>query len=144
VSYPVLVDTSAFHALQNAGDVSEHEIAGHIAVDLEGDRAVLVTTNYILDETYTLLRQELGHPSAVAFGRQVGHGGIEIVQIGEALQRDAWGIFEGYGDKDFSFTDCTSFAFMRSIGLDLAFTFDRHFQQFGFRTLPSRLPRRKK
>lgn len=144
MSYPVLVDTSAFHAIENAGDVTEHEIAKRIAVDLEGDHAVLVTTDYILDETYTLLRQALGHPTAVAFGREVRQGGIEIVQVGESLQRDAWGIFEGYGDKDFSFTDCTSFALMRSIGLDLAFTFDRHFQQFGFRTFPSRLPRRRR
>jgi len=144
VSLPVLVDTSAFHALENAGDLTEHEIARRVADDLERDRAVLITTDYILDETYTLLRQALGHATAVAFGREVREGGIEIVQIGESLQRNAWGIFEGYDDKDFSFTDCTSFALMRSIGLDLAFTFDRHFQQFGFRTLPARLPRRRK
>jgi len=37
------------------------------------------------------------------------------------------GIFEGYRDKDFSFTDCASFAIMKSIGLEVAFTFDRHF-----------------
>jgi uncharacterized protein len=141
VSHPVLVDTSAFHALQNAGDVTEHDVASQIADDLEHDRAVLVTTNYILDETYTLLRQVLGHSRAVAFGHEIQRGGIEIVQVGESFQRDAWGIFEGYRDKDFSFTDCASFAIMKSIGLEVAFTFDRHFQQFGFRTLPSRLSR---
>ena len=144
MSPPVLVDTSAFHALENAGDVTEHEVARRVADGLEEDRAVLVTTDYILDETYTLLRQVLGHSTAVAFGHELRQGGIEIVQVGELLQRDAWGIFEKYGDKDFSFTDCTSFALMRSIGLELAFTFDRHFQQFGFRTLPARLPRKRK
>jgi predicted nucleic acid-binding protein len=144
MSYPVLIDTSAFHALQNAGDAREHEPAKTIAKQLQADRAILVTTNYILDETYTLLRALLGHKVAVAFGREIRRGGIEIVQIDESIQRDAWKIFESYSDKDFSFTDCTSFVVMQRSGIEIAFTFDRHFQQYGLKTLPSRLPRKRK
>lgn len=65
MSYPVLVDTSAFHALQNAGDAQEHEIAKRVAEELQAHGAILVTTDYILDETYTLLRSILGHKVAV-------------------------------------------------------------------------------
>lgn len=142
--YPVLVDTSAFHALENRGDLLEHQTAKRVAEKLEADAALLVTTDYILDETYTLLRSVLGHKVAVAFGHEVQKGGIEIVQVDERIQKEAWEIFERYADKDFSFTDCTSFVVMKRGKIQIAFTFDRHFQQYGFQTLPMKLPRKRK
>jgi predicted nucleic acid-binding protein len=144
MSYPILVDTSAFHALQNAGDIGEHEIAKRVAEQLQTDEAILVTTDYILDETYTLLRTVLGHKPAVAFGREIQRGGIEIVPVDPSIQREAWEIFEAYADKDFSFTDCTSFVVMRHGRIEIAFTFDRHFQQYGLKTMPAKLPGKRK
>lgn len=42
-----------------------------------------------------------------------------------------------HGDQTFSFTDCASFALMRSMGIDEAFTFDRtDFLAAGFIPLP--------
>ena len=38
--------------------------------------------------------------------------------------------------KDFSYTDCTSFVVMKQLDMTIAFTFDRHFDQFGFTRLP--------
>jgi predicted nucleic acid-binding protein len=108
---------------------------------------LLLTTDYVLDESYTLLRSVLGHRVAARFGREVQRGGIEIVQIDARLQRDAWRIFDRYADKDFSFTDCTSFAVMELGRLRRAFTFDRHFEQYGFIAYPptsrprTRMPR---
>lgn len=144
MSYPVLVDTSAFHALQNAGDKREHGPAKAIAERLYADRAILVTTDYILDETYTLLRSILGHKAAVAFGREIQRGGIEIVQVDPSIQREAWDIFKRYADKDFSFTDCTSFVVMERGRIKVAFTFDRHFEQYGLKTVPAKLPSTRK
>ncbi len=40
-----------------------------------------------------------------------------------------------YDDKDFSLTDATSFAVMERIRVPYAFTFDRHFAQYGFTVL---------
>lgn len=144
MSYAVLVDTSAFFALQNAGNVHEHRLVKTAAEQLEADSALLVTTDYILDETYSLLRLVLGHKVAVAFGREIQRGQIQIVQIDPTIQQAAWRIFERYGDKDFSFTDCTSFVVMERGRIPLAFTLDRHFQQYGLKTLPSKLPTKRK
>jgi predicted nucleic acid-binding protein len=140
----VFVDTSAFHALSNTGHSLEHSAAVSVAERLEADTVLLVTTDYVLDETYTLLRSALGHHAAIAFGREIDRGGIQIVQVDESIQRAAWEIFERFSDKDFSFTDCTSFAVMNRARIEVAFTFDRHFQQYGLRTLPSKLPVRRK
>ena len=38
-------------------------------------------------------------------------------------------------DKNYSLTDATSFAVMERIGISIAFTFDRHFAQYGFAIL---------
>jgi len=35
-------------------------------------------------------------------------------------------------DKQWSFTDCTSYVVMRQLGIEEAFAFDRHFEQMGF------------
>lgn len=137
MSYAVLVDTSAFYALQNSGDASEHALVRAEAERFESDRAMLATTDYVLDETYTLLRSALGHRSAVRFGREIRRGGIQIVQVDPDIQEEAWRIFEKYSDKGFSFTDCTSFAVMRRGKIGLAFTLDRHFRQFGFEVAPA-------
>lgn len=136
MTYAVLVDTSAFYAIQSTGDAREHALVRTEAERFEADHATLVTTDYVLDETYTLLRSALGHRPAVRFGREVRRGGIEIVQVDPGIQEEAWGIFERYADKDFSFTDCASFAVMRRGKIGLAFTLDRHFRQFGFEIAP--------
>ncbi len=137
MSYAVLVDTSAFYALQSSGDPRQHALARTAAARFESDSAVLVTTDYVLDETYTLLRSALGHRSAVRFGREIRRGGIEIVQVDLEIQEGAWRVFEKYSDKSFSFTDCTSFAVMRHGKIGLAFTLDHHFRQFGFDVVPA-------
>jgi len=41
------------------------------------------------------------------------------------------------GDKDFSFTDCTSFVLMREMRLTQALTTDSHFRQMGFQVVPA-------
>jgi hypothetical protein len=45
-------------------------------------------------------------------------------------------VFFRHRDKDYSFTDCTSFVVMRELRLREALTTDRHFRQAGFQVLP--------
>lgn len=82
----------------------------------------------------------MGHKRAVEFGGEIKSlqemGKIRIVHINQDILDKAWGIFEKYSDKDFSFTDCTSFAGMEMLGINEAFSFDRHFEQYGFTRLP--------
>lgn len=130
--------------MENAGNLLEHEVAITVSQKLEAEKALLITTDYILDEAYTLLRSILGYKAAILFGQEIQRGGIEIVQIDPSIQKEAWEIFEKYSDKDFSFTDCTSFVVMNHAKIETAFTFDRHFQQYGLRTLPHRLPKKGK
>lgn len=61
---------------------------------------------------------------------------VEVLWVTDALERDAWKIFEKHADKDYSFTDCTSFALMQAEAIRNAFTFDHHFKQYGFSMQP--------
>jgi predicted nucleic acid-binding protein len=97
----------------------------------------LVTTDYVIDETLTLLRFRLGLDAAeewwhaIAISARVRHERVDAERAERART-----IFFRYRDKDFSFTDCTSFAVMRELRLRTALTTDRHFRQAGFELLP--------
>jgi predicted nucleic acid-binding protein len=56
--------------------------------------------------------------------------------VGLAQADKARGLFFRYRDKEFSFTDCTSFVVMRQLKLREVLTTDHHFAQAGFITLP--------
>lgn len=128
----VFVDTSAFIALLDPRDDC-HAQAVHLEQSLSSRAVRLVTTNFVLDETYTGLRGKIQHSAILRFRDSVRQSRrLSVIRITEALEDQAWEIFAHYHDKDFSFTDCTSFAVMRQLGITTAFAFDEHFEQFGF------------
>ncbi len=128
----VFVDTSAFLAIENHRD-TRHEESLALRERLVEAGQSLVTSDYVLDESYTIIRQRAGHRIAVGFGEGIRASPlvrIEYLKL-ETLEQ-AWAIFKRFADKDFSFTDCTSFALMRRLGLREALAFDGHFAQAGF------------
>lgn len=135
----LFIDTGAWIALNNKKD-KHHQDAIKANKDILDKGYFYVTTDYILDETYTLLRFDVGHKRAVEFGAEIKYlqkmVKINIVHINQDVLDKAWEIFEKYSDKDFSFTDCTSFIVMKMLGVDEVFSFDKHFEQYGFIRLP--------
>lgn len=128
----VFVDTSAFVALLDPRDDC-HDQAVQIEQSLSGQATHLVTTNFVLEETYTGLRGKIQHSAILRFRDSVRQSQwLSVVRITEALEDQAWEIFARYDDKDFSFTDCTSFVVMRQLDITTVFAFDEHFEQFGF------------
>lgn len=104
---------------------------------LQASKALLITSNFILDETYTRLRRRGGIKIAVAFGDNVrASRQMKVITIERAMDERAWQIFTKYADHDFSYTDCTSFAFMRAKKITEVFAFDADFRVMGFTVLP--------
>lgn len=61
---------------------------------------------------------------------------MKVVYCDENLFTEGLGISKQHADKEWSLTDCVSFAAMRRNGIRTAFTFDAHFKQFGFAAIP--------
>lgn len=131
----VFVDTSGWVALKHKGD-SLWQAATRLNRSLLTKKSRYVTSNFVLDEAYTLLRLRAGHHIAVELGEEIANSRlITVVHVSPMLEDEAWQIFKRYDDKEFSFTDCTSFAIMRQRNISEAFTNDHHFEQFGYQVL---------
>ncbi len=131
----IFVDANAWIALNSKRD-QFHALAVKINQQLLKQGCRYVTTNFVLDETYSGLLMKVGHFAAVDFGEKICQSHIiSIIHITEDIQEHAWNLFKQYSDKTFSFTDCTSFVVMRQLGLTDAFTNDHHFEQIGFTIL---------
>jgi predicted nucleic acid-binding protein len=128
----ILVDASAWIALSNRRDRLHDAAIGMNRFLLEAGYRYL-TTSYVLDETYTGLLMRVGHFAAVDFGERIRRTNFtQIIHINAEIEQEAWQLFKQYSDKQFSFTDCTSFVVMHKFSLTEAFTNDHHFEQAGF------------
>lgn len=132
----IFVDTSAWFALIHRRD-SAHRRALRVWKELRHRPTRLVTSDYVLDETITLMRFRAGHDAACRLGSPLLRSHVvEITEVTPQVHAGAWDLFVRQADRDFSLTDCTSFVIMRELGLQDAFTFDEHFGQMGFRVWP--------
>jgi len=129
------IDTSGFYALLVEAD-SGHAAAVRWLTAARSRRTRVVTTDYVLDETATLLKAR-GHGSlAGAFFDQLDASEQCIVL---SVDRDhfsrARAFFVKHADHAYSFTDCTSFVVMGERGIREALTKDSHFGEAGFTPL---------
>jgi uncharacterized protein len=124
----IFVDSGAWFAVYSLRDVN-HPLA---MSTIRAIREPTVTTDYVVDETLTLLRARGENHRAMVFGNRVVEGGwAKIVKINDSDFAEAWQIFKSFTDKEWSFTDCASRVVMERLGIKKAFAFDDHFRQFG-------------
>lgn len=134
----IFVDTGAWFAVAVKND-PDHSAAMRW---LAGNREPLVTTDYVLAETATLIRMRdktaRGHRLAVRIASSILRQQAAILQnVTAADLQKALQVFRDYSDHLFSFVDCTSFAIMQRLGIAHAFAFDRHFDEYpGFIRVP--------
>ena len=99
---------------------------------LAQNREPLITTDYVVDETLTLLRARGQNSRAISFGTSILSGQLaKLHYVTPDEFHEAWEVFRGYHDKNWSFTDCVSKRIIESLGVSKAFSFDHHFRQFG-------------
>lgn len=133
----IFIDTAALLARYLRRD-QYHEEAIAYWRELELAREQLVTSNFVLDETCTLLGRRAGYPFAAQKARNLyASRAFTILRPDATDERRALDLFEKFADQEVSFTDCVSFVLMRAHDIDRVFTFDHHFAVAGFTTLPN-------
>jgi predicted nucleic acid-binding protein len=120
------VDTSAWYAAYVPVD------ANHAAVreSLFARGESLVTSDFVVDETMTLLIARHERARAVQFGRDVLTGGIALLEVVTLSDiRAAYDLVVRFNDKAWSFTDFTSLIVMQRLSIGDAVSLDRDFEQ---------------
>lgn len=129
----VFVDSGGWYAVADRRD-PDHAVAVSF---LKGNPLPLVTSNFVFDESVTLIRSRMGWEVAADFGRKLlSNRLVSIVGVRSEDEERAWEIFLKYKDQAFSYTDCTSFAVMERLKIDTAFAFDEHFKTMKYHVMP--------
>lgn len=130
----LFVDTSAWYAYVNRRD-PDHKKVRRLLGTFPGK---LVTSNFVFDETVTFCLMRQGHALAAQVGDTLRDPAVvDLLRISADDETAAWNLFLDRPDKEYSFTDCTSFVLMRRLGLQQAASLDRDFQREGFEVLPA-------
>lgn len=133
--HSIFIDTGAFLAKYIAKD-QFHEQASKIWKSLEEAKEKIITSNFILDETFTLLARQANYDFAARIAQAIyGSEIIHIIRPTHDTELKALNLFSKYADQKISFTDCISFQLMKENHICNAFSFDKHFQWAGFTTI---------
>ncbi|MEI8079104.1 MAG: PIN domain-containing protein [bacterium] len=128
----IFIDTSGFFALLSTTD-RDHRTAAAILKQAARAGTRLVTSDYVLSETATLLKARGGVHLCEHLLVAVAHSDkLAVVHVTTELFDQTAALFLHRRDQAFSFTDCSSFCVMRRQGLSRALTRDQHFQIAGF------------
>ena len=130
----LFVDTSALLAYLDADQPRHTDVAEAWRRAME-DGDSLVTSNYVLVETFALVQRRLGLDAARALAGDL----VPLLRplwVDEELHAVATAALFTAGRRKLSLVDCTSFELMRRHGIAEALALDADFARQGFRLLP--------
>ena len=126
----VFADTSALLALLSTTD-ENHARAKRAFAHLRARQALLLSTSYVLVETYALVGRRLGLDAARSFRADFAPL-IDVVWIDETLHNAGLDLLFNRRKRMLSLVDAVSFIVMRRRLVAEAFAIDPHFDQEGF------------
>ncbi len=115
-SMEIFLDTSFLVAFYNKRD-KNHSKARRLISD-ENKSTVFVISDYVFDQILTVLLVRGGKSLSVEAGRKIIEDErIDILQIDENIFEKAWLVYQSFLDKEWSFTDCTSYVLMKNLSI---------------------------
>ncbi len=130
----IYIDTSAWFSLMHQENKNHNNIS-FIYNSLLKNNNIIVTSNFVIGETYTLMRVKLEKSSNKPFDFLdliKKSTKIKIVYINKEIEEKAIEILKKYTNHKFSYVDATSFALMKDRNIEYALTLDKHYATAGF------------
>jgi predicted nucleic acid-binding protein len=132
----IFIDTGAFLSRYLEND-QFHAVSIKAWKELEKQNASLYTSNFILNEVFTLLARRAGGQFAAKVATNLYNSAVlQILRPEQAEEKLAIRHMEKYADHQIGFTDCTSAVLMHKYKIVNCFTFDLHFHLLKFNIIP--------
>lgn len=100
------------------------------------DKELVLTSNHVLGETWTVLRRTAGHQTAAMFldriDQLVAARTLVLVDVDGDTEAAAWWWLREHDERGYSFVDATSFAVMRARKIRRALALGGAFESAGF------------
>lgn len=128
------VDTSAWLAILDADD-EHHEHAKAVWCEAVESRERLVTSSYVVVETTAVAQRRLSFEAVRVLTLDL----LPVAHLEWVTPEDhdaATAALLTAGRRSLSLVDCSSLEIMRRLGIQSAFSLDRHFVEQGFTTRP--------
>ena len=137
----LFLDTSSLLSVFDRSD-DHHSVCSEFWKELFQERNYEpVISDYILDELTTRIRYDISHATALRvlnnMSQLVERRLLSLIWVERKFFDQGRRIFTRYHDHEFSFTDCTSFAICKEMGIHDAFAIDSDFQIFGLNVFPA-------
>jgi predicted nucleic acid-binding protein len=126
----VFVDTSGFYAFLDRND-GFHAEAKRLFLRAESESWVLVTSNYVVHESWALIQARLGWDAMEDFLREL-LARCRVVWVDERLHALGGARARQARERRLSLTDCVSFEVMLAEGCRHYIGDDGHFKNAGF------------
>jgi len=126
----IFIDTSAFMAVLDRDDTN-HPAAKALWEKMVNGGDELVCHNYILVETSALILRRLGMDAVRVFEQDIVPI-LRIIWVPRDIHEAGVSAHLIAARRTLSLVDCVSFEIMRRTGVRTAFSFDRHFQEYGY------------
>ncbi len=130
----LFIDTSALLAVFDRND-RYHSTAKPRWISLLESEDEPVCHNYILVETSAVVLRRFGLEALKLFERDIVPV-FQVFWVNREIHEAAVGAQLLADRRSLSLVDCISFEIMRRTGLRTAFTFDRHFAEYGYKITP--------
>ncbi len=130
----IFVDTSGLYAVLDADD-SNHSRAKEEWSHVLAIQEQMVSTNYILVETFALVQRRLGMEAVRSLHDDIVPV-LSIEWIDATNHTAAVSELLATSNRQISLVDWVSFGTMKRLQITRAFAFDEHFREQGFETVP--------
>ncbi len=128
---PVFVDTSGFYAILDATDPF-HPSARDCFTRARADAWSMVTTSYVIHESWSLIQARLGWEAVDAWRDRLVPR-CEIVWVDKSLHALGEARCRQARERRLNLTDCVSIEVMRQRNIQEFIGQDEHFSRQGFR-----------